>query len=81
MEKAMLLGGLREQKADHPIIAEGLRSHDFAVLYLAIGAARAANPKLYEPRLRELAASPFMQALADMGIETWQLRDLLEAKP
>ena len=76
--QSVLLLGILEQKADHPIIAEGLRSHEFFVLCAAIAAARESDPVKYRPRIRELAASPFIRAAADVPGETWNLNKLLE---
>lgn len=81
IEQTTFLAGIRDQRGDHPIIAKGLESGEFAVLYMAIAAARAANPGAYGPRVRQLAASPYIQALADIALETWDLRSLLEGWP
>jgi hypothetical protein len=77
IEQTTLLSGLAEQGRDHPIIAMGLESQDFPVLFMAIAAAKAANPATYGPRVRRLASSPYIQALADISLETWDLRGLL----
>ena len=76
--QTVLLLGLLEQKSDHPIIARGLKSQEFFVLCTSIAAAREANPAKYRSHVRELAASPFVQAAAHVRGETWDLRKLLE---
>lgn len=77
IKQATLLAGLAEQQIDHPIIAAGMESSDFAVFYMAITAARASNPAKYGPRVRRLAMSPYIQALAEISLETWDLKSLL----
>ncbi|MCJ8332474.1 MAG: HEAT repeat domain-containing protein, partial [Lentisphaeria bacterium] len=77
MGQTVLLSGIKEQKADHPIIADGLKSNEFAVLYFAIAAARATGSRTYVPRLRQLAGSPFLRSISGLGNESWGLYDLL----
>jgi hypothetical protein len=77
IEQTTLLAGLAEQGVDHPVIAVGLESLDFSVFYMAITAARAAGPAKYGPRVRRLAASPYVRALEQISIETWDLKSLL----
>jgi len=77
--QSVLLLGILEQKADHPIIEKGLKSNEFFVLCAALAAARESNPGKYRPRIRELAASPFIQAAASVRGETWNLHKLLES--
>lgn len=77
IEQTVLLAGLAEQGVDHPVIAAGFESLDFSVFYMAMAAGRAAAPAKYGPLVRRLAASPYIQALADISLETWGLHSLL----
>ena len=76
--QTILLLGMLEQKSDHPIITEGLKSHEFFVLCTAIAAARESNPEKYHTRILQLAASPFIQAAAEVRGESWDLHKLLK---
>lgn len=78
LAQTVLLLGILDQKTDHPIIAEGLKSSEFFVLCTAIAAARESNPAKYRARILRLAASPFVQAAADVRGESWNLHRLLE---
>lgn len=69
---------LAEMKRDHPVIASGLDTGDFAVLLGAVKAAGAAAAAKYLGQLRALQQSPFVASLLESGLDTWQLPAALD---
>jgi HEAT repeat protein len=64
---------------DHPIISQGLAATETAVIFGAVRAARAANPKKYHDRLAALRHAPFIEALLASGLDSANLRPTLDA--
>jgi hypothetical protein len=74
-----VLRSLAQINRDSPLIAVGLKSADFAVLDAAVRAARAGNPAKYAADLAALRQAPFIAALLESGLDTWQLPAALDA--
>jgi HEAT repeat protein len=64
---------------DHPIISQGLATTDTAVLFGAVRAATAANPKKYHDVLFAIRHAPFIDALLNSGLDSANLRPTLDA--
>jgi hypothetical protein len=69
-----VLRALAQIQLDSPPIASGLKSGDFAVLEAAV---RAADRAKYAADLATIRHSPFITALLDSGLDTWQLLNAL----
>jgi hypothetical protein len=69
---------LTEINRDHPIIASGLESGDFAVLLGAVRAASASNPSKYYSRFVALRDSVFVSSLLTSGLDSWGLPAALD---
>lgn len=68
-----ILMALTEMKRDHPAIAKGLESQDFALMRAAIAAAGAAAPEKYRAQLLDLEHAPFIQTLLESSLDTVEL--------
>ncbi|MCX5658100.1 MAG: HEAT repeat domain-containing protein [Planctomycetota bacterium] len=62
----------------HPAIRQGLESSDFATLLAAILAAKANQPWDHLEQLRIIAGQPLLRALGESGVDTANLRHVLE---
>jgi hypothetical protein len=69
---------LKQLKLDHPVIADGLKSSDFAVMLAAVHAAGAAAPKKYHAQLLALENAPFVKAMIDTSLDLNDFDDVLE---
>jgi hypothetical protein len=64
-------------KLDHPVIEEGLRSPEFAIVLAAVNAAGASNPKKYREKLIALQNAPHIRAILEGGLNPVTLEDSL----
>jgi hypothetical protein len=76
--KLSMLMLLKYLKMDHAVIADGLKSPDFAVMLAAVHAAGAAAPRKYHAQLVALENAPFIKAMLDSSIDLNDLDDVLE---
>lgn len=76
-----VLRSLTQIKLDSPLISDGLKSGDFAVLEAAVRAARACGPAAHAAEIAAIRKSPFITALLASGLDTWQLPAALEKAP
>jgi HEAT repeat protein len=76
--KLSMLMLLKALKLDHAVIADGLKSPDFAVMLAAVHAAGAAAPKKYHAQLVALENAPFVKAMIDTSLDLNDFDDVLE---
>jgi len=74
-----LLMMLARLKRDHPAVAEGLASQEFAVLLASVHAAGAADALKYRERLTALKRAPFVRAILESGLNSNGLDAALDA--
>ncbi len=76
--KLSMLMLLKYLKLDHAVIADGLKSPDFAVMLAAVHAAGAAAPKKYHAQLGLLERAPYVKAMIDSSLDLNELDEVLE---
>ncbi|GMV79203.1 MAG: hypothetical protein AMXMBFR7_03870 [Planctomycetota bacterium] len=76
--KLALLMGLASIKRDHAIVAKGLQSSEFAVVYAALHAALAGAPQVHAEAIRTFRDAPFVKALVESGIDIRDFAPLLD---